>query len=84
MLGGAGDDEVAEDSDGDGDEGANYVHPAPSGEAVDAFQAGRGAGLDGAGGKGAEGQTHVEDAAPAGDLVAAVPGACGVVRLYIS
>lgn len=73
LLGRSRDEKVAQKTDGDSDDGANDVHPSPASETIDSVESCGGAGLNEACRQGAQGETDVEDATPAGNLVSSVP-----------
>lgn len=73
LLGRSRDEKIAQKANGNRDDGADDIHPSPAGETIDSVESCGGAGLNETCRQGAQGETDVEDATSAGNLVSSVP-----------
>lgn len=70
----AGNDKITKDTDGDSDDGTDYIHPSPSCQTMNAVKTGRCSGLDQSSRQGTQGQATVEETTSASNFSSLVPG----------
>lgn len=67
---------VSQNTDGDGNNCTNNVHPSPTSQAMNTIKSRRSTCLNQACCKRAEGESDVETTSPTSNLVTSVPGTC--------